>query len=104
MMSAIQEKVSFDSLSPTHSSPKDDHTSTTPKPDEDDRAKSITSAESDEDTEESDSEDNDDTSIASYDSDFPDQYIIHDHEARSAGKYPVIHYTNGPESMETNKC
>ncbi len=35
----------------------------------------------------SDSDTSDDATIASYDSDFPDEYIIHDHEARLNGKY-----------------
>ncbi len=58
----------------------------------------FTSAESDEEHDKSEIEENDsenesddDASIASYDSDFPDEYIIHDHEATRTGKYSTIH-------------
>lgn len=96
MMADIQDNVSFDSFSRTHSSPEDNYTSaTTPEPDEND---GVTSAESDEEDDDSESESrdsesevNDDASIASYDSDFPDEYIIHDHEATRNRKCSAIH-------------
>lgn len=104
MMSAIQDNTSFDSFSRTHSSPEDNFTSATlPASNENDGATSAESDEEDDDSKsevrESESEANDDSesdasddaSIASYDSDFPDEYIIHDHEATRTGKYSAIH-------------
>lgn len=103
MMSAIQDNSSFESFSRTHSSPEDNHTrATTPELDENDGATSADSLEEDDDFEsevgddesearDDESEVDDDASIASYDSEFPDEYIIHDHEATRTGKYSAIH-------------
>jgi hypothetical protein len=103
MMSAIQDNTSFDSSSQTHSSPEDNYTrATTPELDENDGATSADSLEEDDDSEsvvrddeseldDDESEVDDDASIASYDSEFPDEYIIHDHEATRTGKYSAIH-------------
>lgn len=100
MTSAIQDN-SFDS-SRTHSSREDNYTNaTTPELDENDGA---TSAESDEEDDDAESQASGDASIASYDSDFPDEYIIHDHEATRTGKYSAIHCSNGHGSIETNQC
>jgi hypothetical protein len=110
MMSATQENLSLGSFSRTHSSSEDSHISaTTPEPNENDGVTLAVSDEEDDDSEKSDDESEqsddeseksddesesdhtDDASIASYDSDFPDEYIIHDHEVRRNGNYSAIH-------------
>ena len=89
-MSALHDNLSSDSFSGTRSGSQDARAGAAEA--ELDENDGVTSADdSDEEDDESESDHTDDASIASYDSDFPDEYIIHDHEARRNGKYSAIH-------------
>jgi hypothetical protein len=96
-MSALHDNLSSDSFSGTRSGSQDARAGAAEA--ELDENDGVTSADeedeeddgSDEEDDESESDHTDDASIASYDSDFPDEYIIHDHETRRNGKYSAIH-------------
>ena len=103
-MSALHDNLSSDSFSGTRSGSQDaragaaeaeldenDGVTSADDSDEEDDGSDEENDGSDEEDDESESDHTDDASIASYDSDFPDEYIIHDHETRRNGKYSAIH-------------